>query len=48
MVSYVRVRLVNGLCNGLTDANGFGCEGLIGGESCPREGEGQWTDSAII
>ena len=38
MVRHVGVRLVNGLCHGLTDGNGFGVrEGLINGESCPRE-----------
>ena len=32
--------VVNGLCHGLTDANGLqGCEGLIDDESCPRDGE---------
>jgi hypothetical protein len=45
MVRHVRVRLVNGLCHGLTDVNGFGCvRGLIDDESCPRE-VGQRTAS---
>lgn len=49
MVSDVRVRLVNGLCHGLTDGNGFvGSAGLIDDEPCPREGEGQRVGSAII
>jgi hypothetical protein len=40
MVSHVRVRLVNGLCHGLTDGNGFWVgKGMIDGESCPREVE---------
>ena len=47
MVRHVRVRLVNGLCHGLTDGNGLRlCEGLINGESCPRE-IGQRTLSRI-
>jgi len=38
MVSHVRARLVNGLCHGLADGNGLRLsEGLIDGETCPRE-----------
>lgn len=42
MVGHVHARgMVNGLCHGFTDGNVLRlCEGLIGGESCPHEGEG--------
>jgi hypothetical protein len=46
MMRHVRGRLVNGLCHRLTDRNGFGRKGLIGGETCPRE-VGQRTLSRI-
>jgi hypothetical protein len=40
MMGYVRVRLVNGLLRVTDERMSTDCahEGVIGGESCPREG----------
>jgi hypothetical protein len=50
MVGHVHARgMVNGLCHGFTDGNVLRlCEGLIGGESCPREGESQRVRSGFV